>query len=58
MQAFRTANGLCSQPMCTITGPPPEVRESMAESLKGKRFIEAGQDQIDSALDYGGLVGA
>lgn len=55
-ESFRTAQGPRSRTICNITGLPPEVRELVSESLKGKSFVPAEDVEIKEALDYGGLA--
>lgn len=55
-ESFRTANGPRSRTVCNITDLPPETRELVAASLKGRSFFPAEQVQLEKSLDYGGLV--
>lgn len=55
-ESFRTPKGPRSRTVCNITRLPADVRELIAESLKGKSFVPAEGVQIEEALDYGGLA--
>lgn len=55
-ESFRTANGPRSRTVCNITDLPPETRELIAASLKGRTFFPAEQVQLEQSLDYGGLA--
>jgi len=55
-ESFRTPQGPRSRTVCNITGLPPEARELVSESLKGKSFVPADNVRIEEALDYGGLA--
>ena len=55
-ESFRTANGPRSRTVCNITDLPPETRELITASLKGRAFFPAEQVQLQESLDYGGLA--
>ena len=55
-ESFRTADGPRSRTVCNITDLPPETRELIAASLKGRTFFPAEQVQLEKSLDYGGLA--
>lgn len=55
-ESFRTPQGPRSRTVCNITGLPPEVRDLVAEALRGKAMVPVGQLQLDNALSFGGLA--
>ena len=55
-EAFRTAKGPRSRTICNITRLEEPLRDMIAASLRGESFIPAGELQLHSALDYGGLA--
>jgi transposase len=55
-EAFRTARGPRSRTISNITRLSEPLRDMIAASLRGESFIPAGELQLHSALDYGGLA--
>ena len=55
-ESFRLPSGPRSRTVCNITDLPPDTRDLIAASLKGQVFLPAGQLQLETALDYGGLA--
>jgi transposase len=55
-EAFRTAKGPRSRTLCNISSLPAPVRDLVAAALRGQSFLPAGEWQLQSALDYGGLA--
>ena len=55
-ESFRTAAGPRSRTVCNISALPPEVRQLVADSLAGQRFVAADQLALAQALDFGGLA--
>ena len=55
-ESFRTAEGPRSRTVCNITDLPPDLRDLIAASLRGQRFLPAQQVQLEAALDYGALA--
>lgn len=55
-ESFRTPDGPRSRTVCNITELPPPVRELIADSLAGQRFVSEHSLQLRDALDYGGLA--
>lgn len=55
-ESFRTPDGPRSRTVCNITDLPPDTRDLIAASLKGRSFVETQAVQLHQALDYGGLA--
>jgi hypothetical protein len=55
-ESFRTPQGPRSRTVCNITELPPALRELIADSLAGQRFLNAEKLQLRAALDFGGLA--
>ena len=55
-ESFRTPQGPRSRTICNITGLPPEVRDLVAEALRGNSMVPIGQLQLDNAASFGGLA--
>jgi transposase len=55
-ESFRTPEGPRSRTVCNITDLPADIRDLIAASLKGQRFVPADGVQLHESLDYGGLA--
>lgn len=55
-ESFRTPQGPRSRTVCNITALPEPTRQLIAQSLKGRRFVDADQLSLPSARSYGGLA--
>lgn len=55
-ESFRTAKGPRSRTVCNISALPPSLRQLIADSLAGQRFVAEENIQLRQALDYGGLA--
>ena len=55
-ESFRTPKGPRSRTVCNITGLPPEVRDQVAEALRGHALVPVQQLRLENALNYGGLA--
>jgi len=55
-QSFRTEKGPRSRTIANITGLPEEVREVIAQMLKGKQVVAVDDLALARALDYGGIA--
>lgn len=55
-ESFRTAKGPRSRTVCNITGLAEEVREVIAQALRGRTLVPADELAMSQALDYGGLA--
>jgi transposase len=55
-ESFRTPQGPRSRTICNITALPPETRELIEQSLRGRSFVAAESLQLAEAWSFGGLV--
>jgi hypothetical protein len=55
-ESFRTAKGPRSRTVCNITGLAEDVREVIAQALRGLALVPANELAMSAALDYGGLA--
>ena len=55
-ESFRTPKGPRSRTVCNITGLPSEVRDQVAEALRGHALVPVHQLRLENALNYGGLA--
>ena len=55
-ESFRTPEGPRSRTICNITALPPETRELIEQSLRGRSFVAAESLQLAEAWSFGGLV--
>ncbi|MCZ7636864.1 MAG: hypothetical protein M5U12_12955 [Verrucomicrobia bacterium] len=55
-ESFRTPQGPRSRTVCNITALPEPTRQLIAQSLKGRRFVDADQLSLPSARSHGGLA--
>jgi len=55
-ESFRTPKGPRSRTVCNITGLAAEVREVVAQALRGRALVPADELAIGGALDFGGLA--
>jgi hypothetical protein len=55
-ESFRTPKGPRSRTVCNITGLAEEVREVLAQALRGQTLVSVDELAMRSALDYGGLA--
>jgi transposase len=55
-ESFRTPNGPRSRTVCNISALPPQTRDLIAQSLRGRSFIATDQLELPQALSFGGLA--
>jgi len=55
-ESFRIAKGPRSRTVCNITGLAKDVREVIAQALRGRTLVPVDELEMGSALDYGGLA--
>lgn len=55
-ESFRTPEGPRSRTICNITALPPETRELIEQSLRGRSFVAAESLQLAEVWSFGGLV--
>ncbi len=55
-ESFRTPQGPRSRTVCNITELPPQTRDLIAQSLKGKDFVATEALQLPQAWNFGGLA--
>ena len=55
-ESFRTPQGPRSRTICNITALPPETRELIEQSLRGRSFVAAESLQLAEVWSFGGLV--
>ena len=55
-ESFRTPKGPRSRTVCNITGLAENVREVIAQALRGRTLVPADELAISGAFDYGGLA--
>ena len=55
-ESFRTTKGPRSRTVCNITGLAEDVREVIAQALKGRTMVPVDELAIRGAFDYGGLA--
>ena len=55
-ESFRTPEGPRSRTICNITALPPETRELIEQSLRGRSFVAAESFQLAEVWSFGGLV--
>jgi transposase len=55
-ESFRTPKGPRSRTVCNITTLPPQTRDLIAQSLRGKSMAATDDLQLPQALSFGGLA--
>jgi transposase len=55
-ESFRTSQGPRSRTVCNITQLPPQTRDLIAQSLKGKDFVATDALQLPEAWNFGGIA--
>ena len=55
-ESFRTAKGPRSRTVCNITGLEEDVREVIAQALRGRTLVPTDELAMSGAFDYGGLA--
>jgi transposase len=55
-ESFRTPQGPRSRTVCNITELPPQTRDLIAQSLKGKDLVATDALQLPEAWNFGGLA--
>jgi transposase len=55
-ESFRTPQGPRSRTVCNISELPPQTRELIARSLKGKDFVATDALQLPQAWNFGGIA--
>src|SRR5207237_6179630 len=55
-ESFRTPKGPRSRTVCNITALPPQTRELIALSLRGRSFVDTDALHLAEARDFGGLA--
>jgi len=55
-ESFRTPQGPRSRTVCNITELPPQTRDLIAQSLKGKDFVATDALQLPEAWNFGGIA--
>lgn len=55
-ESFRTTKGPRSRTVCNITGLAEDVREVIAQTLRGRTLVPADELAMSDAFDYGGLA--
>jgi transposase len=55
-ESFRTPKGPRSRTICNITGLPEHTRDLIAQSLRGRSFVDADQLGLTGAWSFGGLA--
>ena len=55
-ESFRTGQGPRSRTICNITALPPQTRELIAQSLRGRSFVAPEALALTDAWSYGGLA--
>jgi len=55
-ESFRTPQGPRSRTVCNISDLPPQTRDLVAQSLRGKQMVATDELQLPHALSFGGLA--
>ena len=55
-ESFRTPKGPRSRTVCNLTGLAEDVREMIAQALRGRTLVPADELGMSGAFDYGGLA--
>ena len=55
-ESFRTEKGPRSRTVCNITGLPENIRNMVAQALRGQPLVASNELELVEALDYGGLA--
>ena len=55
-ESFRTSKGPRSRTICNITALPPQTRELISQSLRGRSFVAGESLQLAEAWSFGGLA--
>src|SRR5512142_12202 len=55
-ESFRTPQGPRSRTICNITALPPQTRELISQSLRGRSFVASESLQLAEAWSLGGLA--
>ena len=55
-ESFRTANGPRGRTICNLTHLPKEVRDMVAEALRGKPLVPLDKLEVNNIHSFGGCV--
>ena len=56
-ESFRTPQGPRSRTLCNITALPPQTRQLIAQSLRGRNLVDLENLELSEALSFGGPDG-
>ena len=55
-ESFRTPQGPRSRTLCNITALPPQTRQLIAQSLRGRNLVDLESLELSAAQSFGGLA--